>query len=363
MQEQAAVYYERDALPTLSTIREEQQKDPSFQEALQQLDISGKITKGIFKSHSNIAVKDELLRKGSRIMIPKALYKSITQAFHGQYHHGGDNTVLFIKARFYWRGMVRFIEDFVAACRTFTQCKVAKGQHSTTQIPEVPLPRNKLGIDIACMPLSHRGNTCMLQMIDMDTKFVATAALSDKQATTIKNALWPKWFAYFGVPSTILSDQGRNVDGNVIRELNIVKIHSFPYHPESNGSTERSFGSVKTILRAMCQSRGISAHEWDSLLVEATLAYNNTINKSSGYSPFRSMFGSDAMLPIDNVCGVRSGTASAEPAWIRTNADINRAEAQTSYKTRLYLKASTESLTAGDKVLIKRTYGNYPKWQ
>ena len=31
MQEQAAAYYERHALPTLSTIREEQQKDPSFQ--------------------------------------------------------------------------------------------------------------------------------------------------------------------------------------------------------------------------------------------------------------------------------------------------------------------------------------------
>ena len=158
-------------------------------------------------------------------MISKALYKSITQEFHGQYHHGGDNTVLLIKARFYWRGMERYIQDFVAACRTCTQCKVAKGQHATTQIPEVPLPRDKLGIDIACMPLSHRGNAYMLQMIDMNTKFVA---LSDQQATTIKNALWPKWFAYFGVPSTILSDQGCNVDGNVIRELcrqlNIVKI-------------------------------------------------------------------------------------------------------------------------------------------
>ena len=63
-------------------------------------------------------------------------------------------------------------------------------------------------------------------------------------------------------------------------------------------------------------------------------------------------------VPIDNVCGVRSGTASA---FIRTNACINRAEAQTSYKTRLDLKANTESFKAGDKVLIKRTYGNYPK--
>ena len=45
----------------------------------------------------------------------------------------------------------------------------------------------------------------------------------------------------------------------------------------------------------------------------------------------------------------------------RTNADINRVEVQTSYKTQLDLKANTESLTAGDKVIIKRTYGNYLK--
>ena len=73
------------------------------------------------------------------------------------------------------------------------------------------------------------------------------------------------------------------------------------------------------------------------------------------------MFCSDAPLPIDNVCEVRSGTASAKPALIRTNADINRVEVQTSYKTRIDLKANTESLTAGDKVIIKRTYSNYPK--
>ena len=92
------------------------------------------------------------------------------------------------------------------------------------------------------MPRSDRGKVYFLQ-IDANTKFAATAAISDQQAKTIKKVLWPKWFTYFGIPKSLLSDQGPNIDGKVIRDLckklNISKIHSTPYHLEGNGSTER----------------------------------------------------------------------------------------------------------------------------
>ena len=65
-------------------------------------------------------------------------------------------------------------------------------------------------------------------MIDANTKFIATAALEDQQAETIRETLWPKWFSCFGVSRSLLSDQGKNVDGRVIRDLckklNILKI-------------------------------------------------------------------------------------------------------------------------------------------
>ena len=60
-------------------------------------------------------------------------------------------------------------------------------------------------------------------------------------------------------------------------------MHSSQYHPEGNGSTERSIGSIKSILRFMCQSRSVPITDWDILFDEATLAYNNTVNKSTGF--------------------------------------------------------------------------------
>ena len=158
------------------------------------------------------------MRKGTRIIVPISLQASLIQEYHGQHHPGAENTCLLIKTRFYWRGMEKQIDRFVASCRTCIQSKVSKVQHTEAVIPEKVQPCEKLGIDIACMPSSARGKACIQQMIFAATKFVATAALSDQQAKTIKDCLWTKWFSYFGIPSIILSDQGQNVDGNVIRK-------------------------------------------------------------------------------------------------------------------------------------------------
>ena len=98
--------------------------------------------------------------------------------------------------------MERHIKDFVGKCRTCIQCKVAKKQQSVTQIPNAPECRDSLCIDIATMPRSERGNTYFLQIIDANSKFAATAAISNQLAETIKEVLWPHWFSYFGIPKS-----------------------------------------------------------------------------------------------------------------------------------------------------------------
>ena len=364
-QELCAVYYQNAVLPTLSVIKEYQKKCPHFILARQQLEDNGEISKGIFKAYSNLEVKDDILWKGLRIMIPADLIDHVVREYHGQYHHGAENTILTIKTRFYWRGMEKDIKKFVGACRTCTQCKASRTQHSDIQIPEKVECRERLCIDIACMPRSNQGNTYILQMLDANTKFIATAALSDQQAETIRKTLWPKWFSYFGIPGSLLSDQGPNVDGKVIRDLcrslNITKIHSSPYHPEGNGSTERSIGSLKSIIRAMCESRKVEVEDWDLLLDEATLAYNSTVNKSTGFSPFQSMFGGYPALPIDQATAVKSNRPSSDPKLVRQNADMNRREVQEAYKQKIDQLANTSILQPGDLVLMKRTFGSYPK--
>ena len=75
-------------------------------------------------------------------------------------------------------------------------------------------------------------------------------------------------------------------------------MYSTPYHPEGNGSTERTIGSIKTIIITMCQARSVPVEDWDLLLDKATLAYNNTVNKSRGFSPLQVFLEGEQYSPL-----------------------------------------------------------------
>ena len=73
------------------------------------------------------------------------------------------------------------------------------------------------------------------------------------------------------------------------------------------------------------------------------------------------MFGTNATLPLDTVCGVNPAQEIVASELVQANADKNRIEAQTNYKDRLDKAINTFELAVGDTVLMKRTFGKNPK--
>ena len=74
---------------------------------------------------------------------------------------------------------------------------------------------------------------------------------------------------------------------------------------------------------SMCESRKLSVHEWDTVLDECTLAYNNTVNQSSGFSPAKKLFGKATRLPIDNIMQLNTKWESVDADLVRKNAKLN----------------------------------------
>ena len=79
--------------------------------------------------------------------------------------------------------------------------------------------------------------------MDLFSKSMEAIPMKDQEAVTVAEA--GIWLAQqIRVPVTLLSDQGRNVDGALIRELcakyGITKLHSNAYHPEGDGDAERT---------------------------------------------------------------------------------------------------------------------------
>ena len=191
----------------------------------------------------------------------------------------------------------------------------------------------------------------------MATKFHATVSCKDQQAETLIRALWSKWFSVFGVPKELISDQGRNFVGKNFQKmcnvLGIKKRKSSSFHQEGNSHVERAIGTIKSIVRAMCEARRVPITLWDTVIGEAVLYSNSYRNKSADVSPFECLFGTNPNLPIDNCVGLTDLGEKRDRALIQENAKLNRREAANNYKVQHDKRAhETHFEVVGQEVFI-----------
>ena len=111
--------------------------------------------------------------------------------------------------------------------------------------------------------------------------------------------LLDEMFCRFSLPEKLHSDQGRQFEGEVVtqlcRLLAIEKMHTTPYHPQSDGLVER-FNRTLLSMLATCLEDHLN--EWDQYLSKLCMAYNSSFQSTTGYSPYFLMFGRDAHLPM-----------------------------------------------------------------
>ena len=69
-----------------------------------------------------------------------------------------------------------------------------------------------------------------------------------------------------------------------------------PYHPVSDGLVERF---NRTFLMMLAMFAGENRDNWDDLFPAVMMAYRSSAHKSTGFSPYRLMFGEECTLPMD----------------------------------------------------------------
>lgn len=129
------------------------------------------------------------------------------------------------------------------------------------------------------------------------TKYMIATPTKDCSAITSAECLLEYILLKYNFPSRIISDNASNFNSKVIQELSkflqIKKIFTTPYHPQSN-IVERFHRTLNTYLKAFSSK---NRDNWHDLLKYATFAYNNSIHTTTGYTPHELAHGFRISIP------------------------------------------------------------------
>ena len=122
---------------------------------------------------------------------------------------------------------------------------------------------------------TQRGNCFILTICDYATRYPEAIALPSTEAPRISKELVAV-FARVGIPDEILSDQGTNFMSTLLEEvyrlLQVKRIRTSPYHPQTDGLVERFNGTLKMMLRKFVSR---NQKDWDRLEEITELVKNN----------------------------------------------------------------------------------------
>jgi hypothetical protein len=121
--------------------------------------------------------------------------------------------------------------------------------------------------------------------------WIEAKPLATITSVTVQKFFWQNIVCRFGVPKAITVD----------KEVR---------HPESNGLVERANGIIMTVIMKLIfnQPRG----NWPNELIKVVWSHNTTISRSTGFTPFKLLFGDEAITLEEAKAGSIRIVASVE---------------------------------------------------
>jgi hypothetical protein len=302
--------------------------DPEYQRMMQQ---QHRPTDKIQIKDGRLYCKQRLYIPNDRTLKTRILHECHDAASAG--HLGKDKTIEQVKKRFYWPKMDEEIALYVTSCDA---CQRNKPSHQATMglmqpLPIPDRPWQQVSMDlITQLPRSRSGNDATVVFVDKLTKMVHYAATTTTvTAPQLADIFMREIVRLHGVPESILSDRDPRFTANFWKALwsmlGTKLVMSTAYHPQTDGQTERANRTLEEMLRAYVNER---QSDWDQHLSALELAYNSSVQASTGFTPFRLNSGQEVMLPIDHaIRQARSNPSQDATDRIRQFAeDISRAK-------------------------------------
>jgi len=236
-----------------------------------------------------------LLYLGSRLVIPRIgqireqLFR-LTHDFLG--HFGFEKSYGSLKESYYWPNMRKDLEEaYVPSCE---DCQRNKGSTRKPPGPLHPLPVpdarfDSVAIDfIGPLPPDDGFDTIitMTDRLGADIRIIPShTTISAEQFASL---FFDHWYCENGLPDNIVSDRDKlfmSKFWKALTKLTGVKLKmSTAYHPQTDGTSERSNKTVNQALRYHVERNQCG---WVRALPRVRFDILNTINASTGYTGFQ----------------------------------------------------------------------------
>ena len=334
--------------------------------------------KSMLRHKSRYVLRNNLLyRKLKRVnresnslqfVLPKGFQKQALQACHNDVGHlGYDRCIDLLQDRFYWTGMAKDLEVHIKNC---DRCLRFKQKPQVAELNPIlaSYPLELVHIDFLTIESGKDSKDINVLIItDHFTKFAQAFVTQSQTASVVARVLWDKYFMNYGLPTKLLSDQGRNFESELIAELcklsKVKKLRTTPYRPQGNGQCERFNSTLISMLGTLPPE---AKYNWPEQVATLVHAYNCTKSTATSFSPHYLMFGRHPQLPIDIEFGVQTPDLFSTSThkfvkklerrlkWAYKKArQVNEKESMKN-KLRFDRKAVNSKLEPGDLVLVRQ---------
>ncbi|GBE85800.1 hypothetical protein SCP_0803220 [Sparassis crispa] len=251
--------------------------------------------------------QDGLLYVGDRLVIPhvQEIREGIFRLAHDTLgHFGFDKSYAAIRDAYYWPHMRKELEElYVPSCE---DCQRNKSSTQKPPGPLHPLPVppgrcDSIAIDFVGPLPEDDGFDCLATITDhlnSDIRLIPT--WMDVSAEAFAAQFFDHWYCENGLPLDIISDRDKLFVSRFwksLHRLTGVKLKmSSAYHPQTDGSSERS---NKTVIQALRYHVARNQRGWVRALPRVRFTIMNTVNESTGFSPFQLLMGhSPRIIPL-----------------------------------------------------------------
>ncbi|GAV62408.1 rve domain-containing protein/RVT_3 domain-containing protein, partial [Cephalotus follicularis] len=219
-------------------------------------------------------------------------------------NHTGGRTLShkLLRQGYYWPTMHQDAINLVRKCdKCQRNSNISRRPSQPLTSITAPWPFAQWGMDfVGPLPIATSQRKFLIVAVDYFTKWVEAEPLAIITEKNTESFVWKSIICRFGVPRTIITDNGKQFDcqafRNFCREWRIEHRLASVAYPQSNGQAEVINREIISGLKKRLED---SKGRWTEELPSVLWAYRTTPRTTTGESPYSLCFGAEAMIPVE----------------------------------------------------------------